>query len=117
MRKWWQRFRDQLDNLLETYGRIVLVIWFSIYGLTLLLIGALLSYGVPFQRLVDPLLWLGGGRLMAWLGFSVDTAAKAGLIPAVWALSRLTFPLRVVLTGAITPPIARRWLGGSKSPP
>jgi hypothetical protein len=115
MRAWWQQFRDRLDALVETYGKIVLVVWFSIYGVTLAIIGALLCYGVPFEKLVDPLLWLGGGKIMAWLGLSVDTAAKAGLLPAVWALSRLTFPLRVVLTGAVTPPIARWWTG--RSPP
>ena len=117
MRAWWSQFRERLDALVETYGKIVLVIWFTIYGVNLAILGTLLWWGVPFDRLVGPLLWIGGGKLMTWMGLSVDTAAKAGIVPALWALSRLTFPLRVVLTGERMFTWLARLLGGPGRPP
>ena len=108
------RLRARYRALVETYGKVAISVWFSIFGLTWLGFYLALTLGVDLSAALrtaaeslgrDPEAWgaLGGG---------------AGRVGIAYAASQLTKPLRVLLTLALTPPIARKvgWAAAPAEP-
>jgi hypothetical protein len=88
--------RDKLKLLLEEYGRIVLWVYLVIW-----------------------LIVLAGFALAISAGFNVKSASTSGLgvLGAAWLATKLTQPLRIAGTLALTPVIAavlKKWRGRSK---
>ena len=87
--------REKLKLLLEAYGRVAIVTYFVIFGLT-----------------------LAGFAIAITYGFKVEGAESgAGLLLASWVATKLTQPLRIAGTLALTPLIAAalKKLGQPKS--
>ena len=106
------RLRARYRALVETYGKVAITVWFSIFGLTWLGFYVALSLGVDLSAALrsaagslgrDPDAWaaLGGG---------------AGRVGIAYAVTQVTKPLRLLLTLALTPPIARK-VGWTAPPP
>lgn len=76
--------RQKLKLLLEQYGRIAIVTYFAIFALTLAGFAIAISYGMKVES-------AGGG---------------AGLLVASWVATKLTQPLRIAGTLALTPLVA-----------
>jgi hypothetical protein len=73
--------RDRLNALLAEWGRLLLVVYFSIFGLVLV-----------------------GFALAIKAGFGIDgTAGTVGTWGAAWVATKLTQPLRIAATLVITP--------------
>ena len=80
-------FRDKLKSLVEEYGPIAIVTYFSLFGLVLC-----------------------GTFLAMRLGFSsTSVAGSAGTFGAAYLFTKLTQPLRIGATFILTPLIARVW--------
>lgn len=99
-----QALRLRYRALVETYGKVAMGVWFSIFGLTWLGFYAALSFGVDLQSELRALATALGRDPEAW---SV-LGGGAGRVGIAYAASQLTKPVRVLLTLALTPPIARR---------
>ena len=86
--------KERLKKLLAEFGRLGLVIYLILFAIVLI------GFVVAIQA-----------------GFRVDSAAgKAGLWVSAWIATKLTQPLRILATLALTPVVAqvlKRW----KKPP
>ena len=79
--------KSKIKGLMEEYGPIALVVYLTIFGLTVLGFFIAISAG--------------------W-----DTATSGGLTAkffAVWAATKLTQPFRIAATFAITPIVSKWW--------
>ena len=79
--------KSKIKGLVEEYGPIALVVYLTIFGLTVLGFFVAISAG--------------------W-----DTDTSGGLTAkffAVWAATKLTQPIRIAATFAITPIVAKWW--------
>ena len=76
--------RQKLKLLLEEYGRIAIVTYFVIFGLTLAGFAIAISYGLQVE----------------------SAKGGAGLLVASWVATKLTQPLRIAGTLALTPVVA-----------
>lgn len=90
--------RDKLKLLLEEYGRIVLWVYLVIW-----------------------LVVLAGFAVAISAGFNVKSASTSGLgvLGAAWLATKLTQPLRIAGTLALTPVISavlKKWRGRGKAP-
>lgn len=73
--------KQKLKKLFEEYGRVGIVTYFVIYGLTLVGIAVAIS-----------------------MGFEIEGASgTAGLLAGTWVASRATLPLRIGATILLTP--------------
>ena len=76
--------REKLKKLLEVYGRVALVVYFAIFLAT-----------------------LAGFAIAISFGLELDSAKSgAGLLMASWLATKLTQPLRIAGTLALTPIVA-----------
>lgn len=77
--------KDRLTTLLNEYGRVAIVIYFTIFALV-----------------------LAGFAIAIRFGVQVDSAAgTAGTIGAAWVATKLTQPLRILATLVLTPIVAK----------
>jgi hypothetical protein len=93
--------RKRLKELLAEYGKLALYVYLVIFGLV-----------------------LAGFALAISMGIRVESAAgKAGVWGAAWLATKVTQPLRILATLALTPLVARllrrpgRTVGGDPPPP
>lgn len=84
---WWKRWKARLEALVEEYGTIAIVTWFSVFLLT-----------------------VGGFWMAIEHGYSAaGAAAGTGKLVIAYGLTRATFPVRVAVVLVLTPLIARAW--------
>ena len=77
--------RERLKNLLAEYGKLALYVYLAIF------VVVLAGFAVAIQ-----------------LGISVESAAgKAGVWGAAWLATKVTQPLRILATLALTPLLAQ----------
>lgn len=96
IRSRWKALKDSLARLFDTYGPVALGVWFSLFGLVFL-----------------------GSLLALRLGFQAEGSAGLATVPAAYAMTQITKPVRIVITLAITPivaPFVARWWPQSKAP-
>ncbi|MEM6533864.1 MAG: hypothetical protein AAF654_14685 [Myxococcota bacterium] len=83
----------KIEQLFVEYGKIAFVVWFVIFGLTL----------VGFAMAIEA-------------GFEVKgVAATAGVWTAAYVASKFTLPIRIVATAAVTPLVGRLLRRGKAS--
>jgi hypothetical protein len=76
--------REKMKALLAEYGRVALATYFTLFVLT-----------------------LAGFAVAIKLGFEVESASgTAGVLGAAWVATKLTQPLRILVTVALTPIVA-----------
>ncbi len=80
--------REKLKHLLEQYGKLALVIWFGIFGLSIATFSALLSFGIEVE----------------------GAAGATGTLAGAYLATQLIKPIRIAATLALTP-LAASWLG------
>jgi hypothetical protein len=77
--------KERLKNLLAEYGRLALYVYLAIFAIV-----------------------LAGFALAIQTGISVEsTAGKAGIWGAAWVATKVTQPLRILATLALTPLVAQ----------
>ncbi len=77
--------KERLTTLLNEYGRVAIIIYFTIFALVLSGFAVAIKFGVE-----------------------VDSAAgTAGTIGAAWVATKLTQPLRILATLVLTPIVAK----------
>jgi len=77
--------RERLKNLLAEYGRLALYVYLAIFAVVLV------SFALAIQ-----------------MGIEVESAAgKAGIWGAAWVATKVTQPLRILATLALTPLLAQ----------
>jgi hypothetical protein len=77
--------RERLKSLLAEYGRLALYVYFAIFAVV-----------------------LSGFALAIQMGIRVESAAgKAGIWGAAWVATKVTQPLRILATIALTPLVAQ----------
>lgn len=103
--------RARYRALLEMYGKVAMGVWFSVFGLTWLSFYLALSFGVDLQGALRDLATLMGRDPEALSVLS----GSAGRVGIAYAASQTTKPLRLLLTLALTPPIARK-IGWRRGP-
>ena len=90
--------KERLTTLLNEYGRVAIIIYFTIFALV-----------------------LAGFAIAIRFGVQVDSAAgTAGTIGAAWVATKLTQPLRILATLVLTPIVAKlveRFVPKRKPPP
>jgi hypothetical protein len=90
--------REKLKALLEVYGRVAIAVYFGIFVLTLAGFALAISFGIELE----------------------SAKGGAGLLMASWLATKLTQPLRIAGTVALTPIVAgamkRRRARSSVSP-
>lgn len=87
--------KDRLEALLLKYGKLALIIYFSIFGLV-----------------------LAGFAIAIRAGVQVESAAgQAGTLAAAWVATKLTQPLRIVATLVLTPIVGKVFEKFRKPPP
>jgi hypothetical protein len=77
--------KEKLTALLAEYGKIALYLYFGIFALVLAGFAIAISAGVEVE----------------------STAGSAGILGAAWLATKLTQPLRILATLALTPIVAR----------
>jgi hypothetical protein len=82
---WWQRSRDRMNALANEYGGVALGVYFTLF------FGTWAGFTVAIARGFD------GG----------SAAAGAGYIGGAYALTKLTQPVRIAATVALTPLVAK----------
>jgi hypothetical protein len=76
--------REKMKALLAEYGQVALVTYFTLFILT-----------------------LAGFAVAIKLGFEVESAeGTAGVLGAAWVATKLTQPIRILVTVALTPIVA-----------
>ena len=89
--------KARLEALLEKYGKVALITYFVIFALV-----------------------FGGFAIAISLGVQVESAAgTAGTLGAAWVATKLTQPIRILATLALTPLLGRlvKWVGKKPPPP
>lgn len=90
--------RVKLQEGLEKYGPVALVVWFGLFA------GTWGGFYLALNAGVDMI-----GAFQEW-GIDVDGAAgTTGLVVVAYALSQVTKPVRILAFLALTPPIAHWW--------
>lgn len=89
--------KDRLKKMLDDYGPVGLVIYFGIFASTLVGFYMALSNGVDLRGLFEAV----------GMDYS-GVAAETGTLVVAWAATKLTQPLRIFLSLAVTP-WAGRW--------
>ncbi len=79
------KLRARLTALLEEYGKIAVIIYFSIFGLVFAGFFVAIAAGVEVE----------------------SAAGSAGLLGAAWLATKVTQPLRILATLALTPVVGR----------
>lgn len=80
--------KTRIEKLLAEYGPVFMVIYFSIFGLV-----------------------LAGFAIAIGMGMQVESASgKAGTLGAAWLATKVTQPLRIAASAALTPLIGKRWM-------
>ena len=78
---------ERLKLLLAEYGRVAIILYFTIFFLV-----------------------LAGFAIAISAGFDVEGAGETtGLIGAAWLATKVTQPIRIIVTLALTPLVARGW--------
>lgn len=97
------RLQARLRALFQAYGRIAIGVWFSIFGLTWLGFYVALGAGVDLAAVLAAVAEALHLDAEGW------AAAGAGTGQAViaYAAAQVTKPVRIVLTLALTPVVAR----------
>jgi len=94
----------RLDALLSNYGPVALVVYFSIF--LLVLVGFAWAIGRGFGAVIDG--W--AAKLSGWFpwmsGSGASTGSAVGTWGAAYIATKLTQPLRIAATFALTPLIA-----------
>lgn len=86
--------KARLEALLQKYGKLALIVYFSIFGLV-----------------------LAGFAIAIRIGVQVESAAgEAGTLGAAWLATKLTQPLRILATVLLTP-LVSKVLEKFKKPP
>ena len=84
-KSWITRLSERLKLLMETYGPVAIVVYFAIFGLVF--VGAIIAIH---------------------MGFQVSSGAgSAGALGAAYVATKLTQPVRILATLALTPLAAR----------
>ena len=95
----WEKLKAlqaKLKALMERYGTVALVTWFAIFLTTVALFYVLISLGVDVQTLVTD------------LGLDINEKyLAAGKVMLAYGCAQLTKPLRILLTLALVPKVAR----------
>jgi ABC-type siderophore export system fused ATPase/permease subunit len=87
--------KDRLTALLEEYGKVALVTYFTLFGVVLV-----------------------GFAIAISLGLSVDSSAgTAGTLGAAYIATKLTQPLRILATLVLTPIVAKVVEKFARKPP
>lgn len=81
---------SKMENLLARYGRIGIIVYLSIFGLTLFGFWTLLTTGVDIRT---------------WSFFS--GLGDVGPIGLAYAATKITQPIRIALTVIVTPLVGR----------
>ncbi|MEL6543184.1 MAG: hypothetical protein AAFQ82_01080 [Myxococcota bacterium] len=85
--------KEKLEKLLAEYGVVAVVLWFTIFGLTLV------GFALAIQN-----------------GFEVESAAgTAGVWGAAYVATQLTKPIRIAVTLVLTPIVGRLWRRGGSA--
>lgn len=77
--------RQRIKNLLAEYGRLAIYVYLVIFGLVLAGFAVAIQTGIKVE----------------------STAGKAGIWGAAWVATKVTQPLRILATLALTPVLAR----------
>jgi len=94
--------KERLKALLAEYGPIALGTYFALFFVVLLSFAGAISLGLR-------------DTVTAWFsrwGLDTESFAQAGVWLAAWIVTKLTQPLRILATVALTPVVARvleRW--------
>ena len=81
---------SKVQNLFSEYGRTAIIVYFTIFFLTLFAFWTLLTVGVDIRT---------------WSYFS--SLGEIGAIGLAYAATKITQPIRIALTLVLTPVIAR----------
>lgn len=104
----------RLDALLSKYGPVAFGVYFGIFLLVLVSFAWAISRG--FGSVIDG--WM--AKLSGWFPWLAGSGASAGSAVGTWGAAyiatKLTQPLRIALTFALTPLIAS-WIARFKKPP
>jgi hypothetical protein len=90
--------REKFKALLEVYGRLAVLVYFGIFFATLAGFAIAISFGIELE----------------------SAKGGAGLLMASWLGTKLTQPLRIAATLALTPIVAsvmKKKRGQSEAPP
>jgi hypothetical protein len=87
--------KERLTNLLAEYGKVALYLYFAIFLLVFTGFAVAIAAGVDVE----------------------STSGGAGLVGAAWLGTKLTQPLRILATLALTPVVARllKWKRETKA--
>lgn len=91
------KLSERLKALLEEYGKVAIVLYFTIFGLV-----------------------FAGFAVAISAGFDVEGAGETtGLLGAAYLATKLTQPIRILATLALTPFVARgwKWIRGQRHAP
>jgi hypothetical protein len=97
---WWPRLKARWKAVLEEYGTIAVVTWFSVFALTLT------SFGFALESGLEP------AELLAKVGMDPAKAAtvgSAGKWGIAYGLTQLTKPARIGIVLVLTPIVSRVW--------
>lgn len=93
--------RKKLQELLAEYGPVAAVIYFSIFFLVLGSFGLAIQLGFELEGAIS---------FLSKLGLNRDSvAATAGSWTAAYVLTKVTQPLRIAATLALTPVVGKAW--------
>lgn len=84
----WAALKARLKQLFDEYGTVALVVWFTIFGLTVA------GFYVALSRGMD-------------VGADAGTVSSAGLLGTAYLLTQGTKPVRILATLALTPAVAK----------
>ncbi len=78
--------KERWKELLAEYGRVAVTIYFSLF------VAAMIGFSIALSTGLDLGAWTGG---------------KAGTVAAAWVATKITQPLRIIATLALTPLVAK----------
>ena len=81
---WWTTLKSRWKDMLEEYGKVALVVWFTIFGLV-----------------------FGGFVIAIEQGFRPEGVEVAGSWAMAYAATQLTKPIRIAAVLFLTPIVAR----------
>ena len=84
---WWSNWRTRYEHLVEEYGSAAIATYLTLFASTWFGFWVAISYGFD----------VGSG------------AANAGTIGGAWVATKVTQPLRIMLTIGLTPIAVRIW--------
>ena len=90
---WWKTLKGRWKDMLEEYGKVALVVWFTIFGLVFA------GFVIAIEQ-----------------GFQPEGVEAAGSWAMAYAATQLTKPLRIMAVLFLTPIVARIWRGRPAAP-